>query len=67
VKELMFIVLRLFRRVAIESHVGVMDLCLFLKLRIIPKIRPETLKLVQERAGTILKAIGIGKDFLNRT
>jgi hypothetical protein len=29
-------------------------------------IRPETLKLVQERAGNTLEAIGIGKDFLNR-
>jgi hypothetical protein len=31
------------------------------------KIRPETLKLVQERAGNTLEAIGIGKYFLNRT
>jgi hypothetical protein len=33
-------------------------------------IRPETLKLVQEKAGNILEAIlsrGIGKDFLSRT
>jgi hypothetical protein len=30
-------------------------------------IRPETLKLAQERAGNTLEAIGIGKDFLNRT
>jgi hypothetical protein len=30
-------------------------------------IRPKTLKLVQERAGNTLEAIGIGKDFLNRT
>jgi hypothetical protein len=30
-------------------------------------IRPETLKLVQERAGNTLEVIGIGKDFLNRT
>jgi hypothetical protein len=30
-------------------------------------IRLETLKLVQERAGNTLEAIGIGKDFLNRT
>jgi hypothetical protein len=30
-------------------------------------IRPETLQLVQERAGDTLEAIGIGKDFLNRT
>jgi hypothetical protein len=30
-------------------------------------IRPETLKLVQERAGNILEAIGTDKDFLNRT
>jgi hypothetical protein len=31
------------------------------------KIRPKILKLVQERAGNILKAIGLGKDFLSRT
>jgi hypothetical protein len=30
-------------------------------------IRPETLKLVQERAGNILELIGIGNDVLNRT
>jgi hypothetical protein len=30
-------------------------------------IRPETSKLVQERAGNKLEAIGIGKDFLSRT
>jgi hypothetical protein len=30
-------------------------------------IRPETLKLVQEKAGYILEVTGIGKDFLNRT
>jgi hypothetical protein len=30
-------------------------------------IRPETLNLVQERAGNILEVIGIGKDILNRT
>jgi hypothetical protein len=30
-------------------------------------IRPETLKLVQERAGNTVEVIGIGKDFLNRT
>jgi hypothetical protein len=30
-------------------------------------IRPKTLKLVQEGAGKTLEAIGIGKDFLNRT
>jgi hypothetical protein len=30
-------------------------------------IRPEILKLVQERAGNTLEAIGIGKDFLGRT
>jgi hypothetical protein len=29
--------------------------------------RSETLKLVQERAGNILEAIGIGKDYLSRT
>jgi hypothetical protein len=30
-------------------------------------IRPETLKLVQKRAGNTLEAIDIDKDFLNRT
>jgi hypothetical protein len=30
------------------------------------KIRPQSLKLVQERAGNTLKLIGIGNDFLNR-
>jgi hypothetical protein len=30
-------------------------------------IRPKILKLVQERDGNTRKAIGIGKDFLNRT
>jgi hypothetical protein len=30
-------------------------------------IRPETFKLVQEKAGNTLKAIGISKDFLSRT
>jgi hypothetical protein len=30
-------------------------------------IRPETLKLVQERAGNTLEQIGTGKDFLSRT
>jgi hypothetical protein len=30
-------------------------------------IRPETLKLIQERTGNTLEVIGIGKDFLNRT
>jgi mitochondrial fission protein ELM1 len=30
-------------------------------------IRPETLKLVQERAGNTLEAIGIAKNFLSRT
>jgi hypothetical protein len=30
-------------------------------------IRPETLKLVQERAGNTLEEIGIGKGFLSRT
>jgi hypothetical protein len=32
-----------------------------------PSIRPETLKLVQKRAGNTVEAISIGKDFLNRT
>jgi hypothetical protein len=31
------------------------------------KVRPETLKLMQERAGNTLELIGIGKDFPNRT
>jgi hypothetical protein len=30
-------------------------------------IRPETLKLVQKRAGNSLESIGIGKDFFSRT
>jgi hypothetical protein len=30
-------------------------------------IRPKTLKLVQERAGNTVEAIGIGKDFLSGT
>jgi hypothetical protein len=30
-------------------------------------MRPETLKLVQERAGNTLEAIGIGNDLLSRT
>jgi hypothetical protein len=30
-------------------------------------IRPDTLKLVQEKAVNTLEAIGISKDFLNRT
>jgi hypothetical protein len=30
-------------------------------------IRPETLKLVQKRAGNTLELIGIGNNFLNRT
>jgi hypothetical protein len=30
-------------------------------------IRPESLKLVQERAGNTLEAIDIDKDFLSRT
>jgi hypothetical protein len=30
-------------------------------------IRPQTLKLVQERVGNILELIGIGKNFLNGT
>jgi hypothetical protein len=30
-------------------------------------IRPKILKFVQERVGNMLEAIGIGKDFLNRT
>jgi CTP-dependent riboflavin kinase len=30
-------------------------------------IRPETLKLVQEIAGYIMKTMGLGKGFLSRT
>jgi hypothetical protein len=30
-------------------------------------IRPETLKLVQKKAGNTLKLVGIGNDFLSRT
>jgi hypothetical protein len=30
-------------------------------------IRPETLKLMQERAGNTLEVVGMDKDFLNRT
>jgi hypothetical protein len=30
-------------------------------------IRPETLKIVQEKAGNTLELIGIGKDFLSNT
>jgi hypothetical protein len=30
-------------------------------------IRPEILKLAQERTGNMLKAISIGNDFLSRT
>jgi hypothetical protein len=30
-------------------------------------IRPETLKLVQERERSTMEVIGIGKDFLSRT
>jgi hypothetical protein len=30
-------------------------------------IRPQTLKLIQERVGNTLEVIGIGKDFLNGT
>jgi hypothetical protein len=30
-------------------------------------MRPETLKLVQERAENTLEATGTGKDFLSRT
>jgi hypothetical protein len=30
-------------------------------------IRPETLKLVQEKGGNTLEAIGTGKDFLSRS
>jgi hypothetical protein len=30
-------------------------------------IKPKTMKLLKERAGNTLEAIGVGKDFLNRT
>jgi hypothetical protein len=30
-------------------------------------IRPETLQLINKRAGNTLETIGIGKDFLSRT
>jgi hypothetical protein len=30
-------------------------------------LRPETVMLVQERAGNTVEAIGIGNDFLSRT
>jgi hypothetical protein len=30
-------------------------------------VRPKTLKLIQEREGNTLEAIGIGKEFLSRT
>jgi hypothetical protein len=43
--------------------------CTSIKLKWIKdlNIRPETLKLVQERAGNIQELIGLGNDFLNRT
>jgi hypothetical protein len=50
-----------------------LDPCLSPSTSVNPKwikdlnIRPETLKLVQERAGNTLEGIGIGKDFLSRT
>jgi hypothetical protein len=30
-------------------------------------MRPKSLKLIQEKSGNILEAIGMGKDFLSRT
>jgi hypothetical protein len=30
-------------------------------------IRPQTLKLIQERVGNTLELVGIGKNFLNET
>jgi hypothetical protein len=30
-------------------------------------IRPQTLKLIQERVGTTLELVGIGKNFRNET
>jgi hypothetical protein len=50
-----------------------LDPCLSPSTSINPKwikdltIRPDSLKLVQERAGHTLELIGIGNDFLNRT
>jgi hypothetical protein len=50
-----------------------LDPCLLLYTSINSKwikdlnIRPEILKLVQERAGNTLELIGLGNDFLNRT
>jgi hypothetical protein len=50
-----------------------LDLCLSPYTRINSKwikdlnIRPQSLKLVQERVGNTLELIGIGKDFLNGT
>jgi hypothetical protein len=53
--------------------------CRKLKLELLPctsikskwikdlNIRPETLKLIQQRAGNTLETISIGKDFLSRT
>jgi hypothetical protein len=37
------------------------------QLKVDLNIRPETLKLVQERAGNTLEVIGIGNDLLSRT
>jgi hypothetical protein len=66
-----------------QMLLGKLDICLQKKLKLYPclllyrsisskwikdlNIRPETLKLVQERAGNTLEAIGMGKDFLSRT
>jgi hypothetical protein len=36
------------------------------QLKVDLNIRPETLKLIQERAGNTLEAISIGNDLLNR-
>jgi hypothetical protein len=51
----------------------ILDPCLSLYTNINSKwvkdlnIRPQTLKLIQERVGNTLKLIGIGKNFLNGT
>jgi hypothetical protein len=43
--------------------------CIKLKSKWIkaPHIRPETLKLIEEKVGKILKDMGTGEKFLNRT
>jgi hypothetical protein len=56
----------------VKAHLLKLDPCLSICTSVNSKwikdlnIRPETLKLLQERAGNTLEQIGIGKDFLNR-